>query len=71
MLNERGVSINRSASSGGMTANEMDNVLGKHFSKIQTNVTNFDRNGFSSYSEKNGNRTINTNNRVERTGFKV
>lgn len=71
MLNERGVSINRYASSGGMTANEMDNVLGKHFSKIQTNVTNFDRNGFSSYSEKNGNRTINTNNRVERTGFKV
>jgi hypothetical protein len=71
MLNERGISMSRSNFSNGMTANEMDSIMDKHFSKIETNVTNFDRNGFSSYTERNGNRTINHNNRVSRTGFKV
>jgi len=71
MLNERGVTMNRTIQNNGMTASEMDSIMDKHFSKIQTNVTNFDRNGFSSYTERNGNRTINHNNRVSRTGFKV
>jgi len=72
MLNERGVSMSKSyQSNGGMTANEMDSVLGKHFAKIQTNHTSFDRNGFRSWSESNGNRTIQNNNRVSRAGFNV
>jgi len=72
MLNERGISMSKSyQSNGGMTANEMDGVLGKHFAKIQTNHTSFDRNGFRTWSESNGNRTIQNNNRVSRTGFNV
>jgi len=72
MLNERGISMSKSyQSNGGMTANEMDAVMAKHFAKIQTNNTTIDRNGFSSWIDKNGNKTRNNNNRVSRTGFNV
>jgi len=72
MLNERGISVSAKYNqSNGMTAQEMDGVMSKHFSKIQTNNTTFDKNGFRSWSEKNGNRTIQNNNRVSRTGFKI
>ena len=71
MLNERGVSMSKSYQSNGMTAQEMDSVMSKHFGKIQTNTTNIDKRGFSQWSERNGNRTIQNNNRVSRTGFKI
>lgn len=57
--------------SNSMSASEMDAVLSKHFSNIQTNHTTFDRNGLRSWSEKNGNRTIQDSNRASRTGFKI
>lgn len=71
MLNERGISMHKSYQSNGMTANEMDSIMGRHFAKIQTNTTNIDKRGFSQWSERNGNRTIQNNNRVSRTGFKI
>jgi len=71
MLNERGISMSKSYQSNGMTANEMDGVMSKHFAKIQVNNTTFDRNGFSSWSERNGNRTKQNANRVAGIGFKV
>jgi hypothetical protein len=72
MLNEKGISMSKNYnSSNGMTANEMDLILSKHFSKIQTNHTTFDKNGFRNWSEKNGNRTINSNNRGAGIGYKV
>ena len=60
--------INRSQ---GMTAEQMDYVLGKHFGNITTNTTIFDENGMRTWSERNGNKTIQTNNRVTRTGIRV
>lgn len=72
MLNERGISMSANfAKSNGMTAQEMDNVLSKHFASIQTNHTSIDENGFRSWSNKNGNKTINSNNRVQRIGINV
>lgn len=72
MLNERGISMSRNyQTNGGMTANEMDYVIGKHFAKIQVSQTTYDRNGFSSWIGANGNKTIQNNNRVSGTGFKV
>ena len=72
MLNERGISMSAKYSqNNGMTANEMDGIMSKHFAKIQTNNTTIDRNGFSSWIGSNGNKTIQNNNRVSRTGFKV
>ena len=72
MLNERGISMHSSHNqNNGMTAQEMDSVMAKHFSKIQTNVTNIDQNGFRTWSESNGNKTIRNNNRVSRTGYSV
>ena len=60
--------INRSQ---GMTAEQMDYVLGKHFGNITTNTTIFDEIGMRTWSEKNGNKTISTTNRVTRTGIRV
>lgn len=60
--------INRA---NGMTAEQMDYVLGKHFGNITTNTTIFDENGMRTWSEKNGSKTIKTNNRVTRTGIRV
>jgi len=71
MLNERGISMSKSYQSNGMTAQEMDGVMSKHFAKIQVNNTTFDKKGFSSWAESNGNRTKQNANRVSRTGFKV
>ena len=72
MLNERGISMSAKYSqNNGMTANEMDGIMSKHFAKIQTNTTTIDKRGFSQWTERNGNRTIQNNNRVSRTGFNV
>ena len=72
MLNERGISMSRNyQTNGGMTAEELDSVMGKHFAKIQVNHTSIDRKGWNSWSEYNGNKTIQNNNRVSRTGFRV
>lgn len=72
MLNERGISMSaKYHQNNGMTANEMDSVMAKHFAKIQVSQTTYDKKGFSSWIGSNGNRTIQNNNRVSRTGFKV
>jgi len=71
MLNSKGISMQRNATNNGMTAQEMDIVLSKHFGKIQTNTTIFDKNGIRTWSESNGNKTIQNANRVSRTGLKV
>jgi len=72
MLQSKGISMNMNhQSNNGMTAQEMDSVLGKHFKKIQVNNTTFDQNGIRSWSESNGNKTIRNANRVSRTGFNV
>jgi len=71
MLQSRGISMNVSKQNGGMTAQEMDMVLAKHFKKIQTTTMNIDKNGFSMFTESNGNKTIRNANRVSGTGFKI
>jgi len=71
MLNSRGVSMHINSQSNTMTAQQMDSIMEKHFSKIQTNSTVIDKNGFAQWTEKRGNRTIQNANRVSRTGFKV
>ena len=55
----------------GLTVDEMDMVIGKHFANIQTNHTSFDQRGIQQWSEKNGNRTIRNANRGSGIGFKV
>ena len=55
----------------GLTVDEMDMVIGKHFANIQTNHTSFDQRGIQQWSEKNGNRTIRNSNRGSGIGFRV
>lgn len=55
--------------SNGVSATQMDAIIGKHFSNIQTNHTSIDKNGWNTWTEKNGNKTISDNNRVQRKGL--
>mgnify|MGYP000863724519 CR=1 FL=1 len=72
MLKSSGVSLNAKINqTNGMTAQEMDYVIGKHFAKIQTNHTSFDKNGIRQWAERNGNKTIINNARGEGKGFSV
>lgn len=71
LLAKNGITGAKVEVKNGMTAIEMDEVLSKHFSQIQTNTTVIDRNGLSQWSERNGNRTIEHSNRVSRTGFRI
>jgi tape measure domain-containing protein len=70
LLNSRGVMLNNQVNNG-MTANEMDVILSKHFSKIQTNHTSFDRKGIMQWSEAQGSKTVRNANRASSIGFKV
>lgn len=70
MLNSRGVMM-QNQSSKGFTAEQMDMIMSKHFSKIQTNTTVFDKKGIMQFSEMNGNKTIRNANRATGLGFKV
>ena len=70
MLNSRGVMLSNQASKG-FTAEQMDAILAKHFGKIQTNTTVFDKKGIMQFSEMNGNKTIRNANRATGLGFKI
>ena len=56
MLNSRGVMLNNQVNKG-MTAEQMDMIMAKHFSKIQTNHTSFDKKGIMHWSVMQGNKT--------------
>jgi hypothetical protein len=72
MLQSKGISMNESHhSNNGLTYQEMDAILGKHFKNITTQTTTFDKKGFSSYSVSKGNKTIRNENRASGQGFKV
>jgi len=70
MLQGKGISMSNNVvnSGGGATANQIDSIMGKHFSKIALNNVAFDENGMRVWSERNGNKTISTANRVSRRG---
>ena len=70
MLNSRGVMLNNQASKG-FTAEQMDAILAKHFGKIQTNTTVFDKKGIMQWTESRGTKTIRNANRATGLGFKV
>lgn len=73
MLQGNGISMSlpQTINNGGATAQQIDGIMGKHFSKIALNNVSFDENGMRTWSERNGNKTISTANRVVRTGIKV
>ena len=57
--------------SKGLTAGEMDSIIGKHFKNIQVNKTSIDKNGVHTWVENSGSKTISLNNRVSHKGFSV
>ena len=70
MLQSNNISMSSQQASG-MTPDEMDEILGKHFGNIKTQNTIFDKNGFQSYV-KNGNSITRSNsNRSQAIGISV
>ena len=70
MLNSRGVMLNNQVNKG-MTAEQMDMIMAKHFSKIQTNTTVFDKKGIMQWTESRNSKTIRNANRATGRGFNV
>ena len=72
MMQDNGISMSQTITkSNGMTANEMDCVLGKHFSNIKTVNNYVDQKGFHSYIQNGNSRTIMNQNRVSGSGISV
>jgi hypothetical protein len=55
----------------GLTKVDLDQVMSKHFSNIQTNQTVIDKNGLNTYVKKQNSKTTSLNNRVSFKGFSV
>lgn len=70
MLQGKGVSMSV-AQSQGMTADEMDVILAKHFSGIKTHNTTIDKNGFNSYIRNGNSITRMNSNRSQGIGLSV
>jgi hypothetical protein len=71
MLSLRGISMSNTQKYEGMTANEMDAILSKHFSGIKTQSTIIDKNGFNQYVKNGNSRTIINAARFSGTGLSV
>lgn len=72
MMQDNGISMSRTINqNNGMTANEMDFVLGKHFSNMKTVNNYVDQKGFHSYIQNGNSRTIMNQNRVSGSGISV
>jgi hypothetical protein len=72
MMREKGISMSNSFSSkSGLTYQEMDSIIAKHFSKITTQSTTIDKNGFNTFVSNGNSKTIRNQSRYSGTGFSV
>lgn len=72
MMREKGVSMSNSFNSrSGLSYAEMDSIIAKHFSKITTQSTVIDRNGFNTFVSNGSSKTIRNQSRYSGTGFSV
>jgi hypothetical protein len=72
MMREKGISMSNSfQSKSGLTYQEMDSIIAKHFSKITTQSTVIDKNGFNTFVSSGTSKTIRNQYRYSGTGFAV
>lgn len=72
MMREKGISMSNSfTSKSGLTYQEMDSIIAKHFSKITTQSTVIDKNGFNTFVSNGTSKTIRNQSRYSGTGFSV
>jgi hypothetical protein len=72
MMREKGISMSNSfQSKSGLSYAEMDSIIAKHFSKITTQSTVIDRNGFNTFVSNGSSKTIRNQSRYSGTGFSV
>jgi len=70
MLQSNNISM-LSPQNQGMTSEEMDEILGKHFGNIKTQNTIFDKNGFQTYVRNGNSITRSNSNRSQSIGISV
>jgi hypothetical protein len=70
MLQSNNISMSSQGNSG-MTSEEMDEILGKHFGNIKTQNTIFDKNGFQTYVRNGNSITRSNSNRSQAIGISV
>jgi hypothetical protein len=70
MLQSNNISMSTQGNSG-MTSEEMDEILGKHFGNIKTQNTIFDKNGFQTYVRNGNSITRSNSNRSQAIGISV
>jgi len=70
MLQSNNISMSSQGNSG-MTSEEMDEILGKHFANIKTQNTIFDKNGFQTYVRNGNSITRSNSNRSQAIGISV
>ena len=72
MMREKGILMSNSFNSkSGLTYQEMDSIIAKHFSKITTQSTTIDKNGFNTFVSNGNSKTIRNQSRYSGTGFSV
>ena len=73
MLNSKGISgtPNIQIENKGITYQEMDQIIGKHFANIKTHSTVIDKKGFQSFVTNGNSKTIINNSRVTGSGLSV
>jgi hypothetical protein len=73
MLNSKSINSmpNIQIENKGVTYQEMDEIIGKHFGNIKTHNTVFDKKGIQSYIQNGMNKTQVNQNRVSGKGFSV
>lgn len=71
ILSSNSIQPNVIIQNNGVTYQEMDSIMNKHFANIQTNVTTFDKQGFNTHILKAGQKNLQLQNRVSFKGYSV
>lgn len=71
ILSNNAIQPNVIIQNNGVTYDQMDSIMSKHFANIQTNNTTLDKQGFNTFIQKAGQKNIQLQNRVSFKGYSV
>ena len=71
MLSSNSIQPNVIIQNNGVTYDQMDSIMSKHFANIQTNNTTLDKQGFNTFVQKAGQKNLQLQNRVSFKGYSI
>jgi len=71
LLSSNNIQPNVIIQNNGVTYEQMDSIMSKHFANMQTNNTTLDKQGFNTFIQKAGQKNIQLQNRVSFKGYSV